>query len=368
MKDTVVQSLVENVYGGSEEEVGVRRIGGVNPFEFHYDNGSIIRLRGMDDGSKALGGEYDMIFVSQAEELSESNWNTLTTRATGRSGVTPYAQILADANPGPPNHFLINRPSLHVIKALHKHNPSIYDQETYKIIPGEELRMEALYALTGIERRRLLDGEWCAAEGLIYNDFLTETHITGKPKEGGPRLLSIDFGHTHPLVCQWWYVDPNDRMTMTREFYCSEVIVEDLARVIQVYTKANHEYITDIICDHDAEDRATLERHLGVSTTPALKGPSSIRAGIDMVKARLRARLNGRPMVQFASNALIHTDPILRDRRWPVSTESEFGVYVWKENQQGDVMDEPKDRDNHGMDAMRYAVSYIDSTTRWGFL
>ena len=335
MKDTVVQSLVENVWGGNEEDVAVRRIGGVNPIEFHYHNGSIIRLRGMDDGSKALGGEYDMIFVSQAEELSESNWNTLCTRATGRSGITPYPQILADANPGPPNHFLINRNSLHVIKALHVHNPTIYDQDTGDMLSESKLRMDALLALTGIERRRLLHGEWCAAEGLIYDDFLTQAHVTPSLPKGKARLLAIDFGFRHPIVCQWWHVDPNDRMTMTREFYYTDFIVEDLARIIQHFTKRGGEYITDIICDHDAEDRATLERHLGMSTTPALKGPNSIRAGIDMVKARLRARLNDKPMLQFHQDALLSVDAVLRERRWPISTENEFGLYAWEGDYSG---------------------------------
>ena len=369
MKDTTVQSLVQGVYGGDEKEVGVTKVGGVNPFEFHYNNGSIIRLRGMDDGSKSLGGEYDIVFVSQAEELSESNWNTLSTRVTGRSGHTPYPQLMADANPGPPNHFLMHRESLVKIKSIHQDNPELYDQETGKITEQGKLRMKPLYALTGIERRRLLEGKWVAAEGIVYDDFDASIHITEDYPVGGERILCIDFGYAHPLVCQWWYVDPNGRMTLTREIYKTNLLVEDLAIMIATITKQNNEWISKIVCDHDPEDRATLERHLGIKTLPATKGPGSVRNGIVMVKERLRPGHDGRPMILIANNALHSVDPVLRERRKPVSTESEFNLYSWKENIRGDVQDEPIKQDDHGLDAMRYIVNHVDGgVTRWKWL
>lgn len=369
MKDTVVQSLVETVYGGDEKEVGVRKIGGTNPAEFHYYNGSKIRLRGMDDGSKALGGEYDAIFVSQAEELSESNWNTLSTRVTGRAGNTPYPQLLADANPGPPTHFLKHRDSLHFIESLHKDNPDLYSQDTGVLLPEGQLRMKNLFALTGVEKDRLLYGIWAAAEGIIYTDFKKEIHVIEDVPEGGERILVIDFGFSHPLVCQWWYQDPNGRLVLTREIFKTSVLVEDLAVMIKDITAENGEWISDIICDHDAEDVATLERHLGRGTTPALKGPDSVRAGISAVKKRLRpSEMDGKPMLQFANDALYEVDPVLRERKAPVSTESEFGSYVWAKSGDGSIKDAPAKKNDHGMDAMRYLVYYLDNTDEWMFI
>ena len=369
MKDTVVHSLVQTVYGGDERNVGVLKIGGANPVEFNYDNGSKIRLRGMDDGSKALGGEYDLIFVSQAEELSESNWNTLTTRVTGRSGKTPFPQLLADANPGPPTHFLMHRESLHKIKSKHIDNPELYCQETKKLLPEGALRMKNLFALTGVERERLLDGIWAAAAGIIYKDFKTDIHITEDVPEGGERLLVIDFGYTHPMVCQWWYHDPNGRLIMTREIYKTHLLPEDLADMITTITAEHGEWISDIICDHDAAGVATLERHLGRGTTPAIKGPGSVNEGITAVKKRLRpSEMDGIPMMLFANDALYEVDPVLRERKAPVSTESEFASYVWAEKQDGSVKDEPKKEHDHGMDAMRYLTYYIDQTDEWIFI
>ena len=361
MKDTVVRSYEEGVLGGDAEGMGVRKIGGVSPFEFHYDNGSIIRLRGMDDGSKSLGAEADLIFVSQAEELSESSWNTISTRVTGRTGNTPYPQLLADANPGPPNHFLMHRETLVKIQSQHKDNPELYDQDTGEITEQGKLRMKPLYALTGIERKRLLEGKWVAAEGIVYDDFDTSLHITEEYPVGGERILCIDWGYEHPLVCQWWYLDPNGRAILTRVIYQTHLLPEDLAIMIAKISKENNEWVSRIICDHDASDVASLERHLKMKTIPAKKGPGSVRAGITMVKKRLRPGHDGKPMLLIAQNALMSVDPVLRERRKPVCTEGEFNLYAWKENIKGDVQDEPIKQDDHGLDSLRYFVTHIDS-------
>ena len=372
MRDTTIRSLVETVYDGSPESFGVQVVGGKNPQEFHYNNGSIIRIRGMDDGSKALGGEYDLIFVSQAEELNESQWNVLSTRATGRAGHTPYPQLLADANPGPPTHFLKHRESLHFIASLHKDNPDLYNQETGLLTEKGKLRMQPLLNLTGVERQRLLEGIWAAAEGIVYDDFRPELHMLSEDEVpvGGERLLVVDFGFTNPLVCQWWYVDPNGRMILTREIYETGLLVEDLAKLIKDITEEHNEVITAIVADHDAEDTATLERHVELPVTAALKGPGSVSAGIGMVKARLRVAADGRPKILFSQNALMGADQRLRATNRPISTEGEFGSYVWKTNGAGDILDEVVKRNDHGMDATRYAVSYVDAEQEldWRFL
>jgi phage terminase large subunit len=64
-------------------------------------------------------------------------------------------------------------------------------------------------------------------------------------------------------------------------------------------------------------------------------------------------------------DALIRTDEELKDAGKPYSTETEFDGYVWDEkanekaNSKKDEL--PVDKDNHGMDAMRYMVAFMDS-------
>ena len=144
----------------------------------------------------------------------------------------------------------------------------------------------------------------------------------------------VDFGFTNPIAAQWWHVDPNGRMIMTREIYETGMLVEDLAGLIKEINEEHNEWLSAIVCDHDAEDRATLERHLGMQTLPALKGQGSVIAGIGMVKARLRVAADGRPKILFAQNAsnenglefkVNEKTDMHRVRVWPLCVENNPG-------------------------------------------
>src|SRR5260370_30833152 len=84
----------------------VRKFGGEKAEWFDYPNGARVWIGGMDNPAKVLSSERDIIYVNQAEELSLGEWETLTTRVTGRAANMPYAQIIGDCNPGSFNHWI----------------------------------------------------------------------------------------------------------------------------------------------------------------------------------------------------------------------------------------------------------------------
>ena len=51
-----------------------------------------------------MSTEYDMIYVQEATELTEDDWEALTTRL--RNGRAPIQQLIADCNPAEPTHWL----------------------------------------------------------------------------------------------------------------------------------------------------------------------------------------------------------------------------------------------------------------------
>jgi phage terminase large subunit len=54
-------------------------------------------------------------------------------------------------------------------------------------------------------------------------------------------------------------------------------------------------------------------------------------------------------------------DESLVEHRKPLSTEQEFEMYVWPKDAGGKTVKEAPIKENdHGMDAMRYAVAYVD--------
>jgi hypothetical protein len=70
------------------------------------------------------------------------------------------------------------------------------------------------------------------------------------------KIRAIDFGYVNPFVCQWWAIDNDGRMFRYRELYMTGRTVKDHADKINLLSSGESYEAT--ICDHDAEDRATL--------------------------------------------------------------------------------------------------------------
>jgi phage terminase large subunit len=116
------------------------------------------------------------------------------------------------------------------------------------------------------------------------------------------------------------------------------------------------------ISDHDASDRATLAED-GISTVAADK---DILQGIEKVQQRLKVKENGKPSIFFLRDSLVEVDESLKARYKPTCTEEEFPGYVFPERKEGKSDDEkPVKVDDHGMDEVRYLVSYVDKTTHF---
>jgi phage terminase large subunit len=329
---------------------------------FEYPNGSILAVAGLDKPGKVMSSEWDIIYVQEATELIDADWEALSTRL--RNGKMPYQQILGDCNPESPSHWLLRRAganSMVMLESHHEDNPLLFDADG-AITPEGERYLSILDALTGVRFLRLRRGLWVAAEGMVYeNSFDRTRNIIDRfpiPPEW-PRYLSIDFGYSNPFVCQWWAEDPDGRLFRYREIYMTQRLVEDHARAIKDLSKwgtpHGDPFPRIIICDHDAEDRATLERHLQLKTTPANK---SVSEGIQSVASRLRAAGDGRTRMALMRDSLVERDMALLDKRLPTCTEEEFESYVWDDSQ--GRREQPMKKYDHGMDAMRYVVATID--------
>lgn len=339
---------------------GVEKFGGENVTHYVYPNGSVLWVIGLDQPGRVLSAGVDFIYVCQAEELVAADWETLTTRVTGREAVTAFPMIFGDCNPGPPGHWIINRPALRVLHSRHEDNPTLYD-EAGAITEQGSRTMRILDALTGVRKERLRFGRWVAAEGVVYEGFERGVHVVPAfviPREWR-RFRAIDFGFTNPFVCQWWAMDPDGRLYLYREIYRTGVLVEDHARAI-VRASAGERYEVTV-ADHDAEDRATLARY-GVHTIPAFK---AITPGIQAVAARLARAADGRARMFVLEGAPLERDRSLAEARRPTCTAEEFEVYSWpKAAASGKPeKEEPVKEHDHGMDAARYLVAHVDRVT-----
>lgn len=331
---------------------GVKAYGGGKPEWFDYPNGARVWVAGLDKAGKVLSSEHDIIFVNQAEELELDDWETLTTRTTGRAGHMPYAQTIGDCNPAWPTHWMYHRPSLRLFYSAHQDNPSLYDPATGEITAQGERTMGVLEKLTGVRRDRLLYGKPSQAEGAVYDEWNAAVHLIDRFEipEDWRRFRVVDFGYTNPFVCQWWAVDGDGRMYRYRELYHTGRTVAEHAK--QIVRLSEGERIENTICDHDAEDRATLAAG-GIPNGAAYK---DVSVGIQAVKGRLKEAGDCKPRIFFLRDSLVETDPSLIEARKPTCTEQEVDAYVWDDKSR---KEQPHKVDDHGVDAMRYAVMYI---------
>lgn len=358
--------------------------GGGKPDWITYPNGSRIILGGLDNPEKVLSSEYDYIFVPQAEELTLHDWEQLKSRNTGRAGNVPYSQMIGDCNPDVPTHWILNRQALTVFHFRHTDNPMLFkrnsrselvlDDEGQPVMTEQgERTMRVLNSLSGVRYKRGVLGLWVGAEGQVYEDFDQQIHVVDsiKPQPYWRKFRVFDFGYNHAFVCQFWALDHDDVLYLWKEIYMTGRTVKQHVEGIRGVPgirqlSYGHDFEANI-CDWDAEDRATLEEMLNIETTAADK---RISTGIEAVQNRLRSGGNGKPRIIFARDAINEIDDELDMKYQPTHTIEEFPAYVWRKLKDGAEQtskdETPVKQADHGMDAMRYMVAYLDGGTQYG--
>jgi phage terminase large subunit len=354
-----MNATVLDVFARQIKADDVRVFGGENVEFYEWPSGSRVYVGGMDRPGRVLSGALDFAYVNQAEELELADWETLSTRTTGRAGVIVPGLLFGDCNPSQASHWILERAksgALHFMESRHEDNPSLYTSDGQLTEQGR-LTMITLDALTGVRFLRLRRGQWVNAEGAIF-EFNPAVHmLDALPfdlSQARRRFRAVDFGFSHPFVCGWFAEDNDGRLYLYRQIYMTGRTVKAHSADIKKYT----EPIEATICDHDAEDMATL-RENGIQTTAAQK---AVTVGIEKVQERLKVAGDGRPRLFIIRGSLVEVDETLVRNKKPIRTEDEFGNYRWKDRSR---KDEPVKEDDHGMDMLRYGVMYRDGSTTW---
>jgi phage terminase large subunit len=122
--------------------------------------------------------------------------------------------------------------ALAFFEQFHKHNPTLYNQETGEITEQGEKTMSVLEQLTGIRRDRGLLNLWVAAEGIVYDTFSLSENVT-EEAEYRPEIeevyWGIDDGYAegggigtpghHPRAVVLAQVMPNGFINIFDEYY-----------------------------------------------------------------------------------------------------------------------------------------------------
>jgi phage terminase large subunit len=338
-QEQVLGSGVYNVvpYGGSK----------FRPGAYIYPNGSQVVVGGMDKSSKVMSAEYDLIYVPEATELTETDGQALTTRL--RHGVMPYQQLLMDCNPAGPQHWInqwCNTGRATRITTTHRDNPILWDRDAQDWTAFGREYMGKLWPLTGSMRKRLLDGIWAGAEGLVYPEYTYEDHVrptidhyrhieTDDPRAvdvtSWRTVLGADIGSRNPTVILTCHIAGDERVHVSRELYRAGMSSADIVAAIDA--EASRVNPATIYIDPSAKMIIDDVRRLGWAVTPA---NNEVAEGIRRVHTAFQRGLT--------------IDPTCGD------TLDEFGMYAYPERARVET-DTPAKEHDHAMDTIRYVIA-----------
>lgn len=199
-------SLTESVLVTFEEEIlpadgmesiaeGVRR---ENRTRYQYPSGTNIVLGGMDRPTKVLSTVWDIVYFNEAIESTQEGWESIASRM-GRPGRDPrFGFLIGDTNPGNPSHWLLSHCAAGRTAywdTTHKANPALHDGRDWTAA-GVRYRTGLEATLTGTRRARLLEGLWAVGEGLWFDGFDLDKHVTETAEfdPAKPVCLAVDPG------------------------------------------------------------------------------------------------------------------------------------------------------------------------------
>ncbi len=311
-----------------------------DPLELRYiPTGQRVLFRGLDNVEKIASttveqGVLCWVWVEEAFEIPrEADFEKLDL-SVPRGEVKPplFKQTTLTFNPWNENHWLKGRffdredPQVLAITTDYRCNEFLDDTDRalYEQMRRNNPRQ---YAVAGL-------GQWGHSEGLVFENWVVEEFSLGNlQREGLRHIFGLDYGYTNdPTAFIAAAVDEADKcLYIYDEHYQTKMLNGDIAAMIM-----RKGYQKERIRADSAEPKSNEDlRRLGIGRIqPARKGPDSVMAGI----ARLQEyRLIVHPRC--------------------VHTAEELAAYCWQSGmREGTFINRPADRDNHLMDALRYAM------------
>lgn len=316
-----------------------------------YPNGSRIVLGGMDASTRVMGADYDVVYVSEATELTLEDYEFLSTRL--RNNRLHFQQFLLDCNPGSPNHFLYRRSqagALNTLKSIHRDNPKFWNDKFQVWTKEGQEYLNRFSSISGIRYKRLFLGEWTIAEGAIFEDYDPQKHIIydNKLPVFSHYIAGMDWGHRDAGVMLVFGITREGQMILVHEVYQTKKTLDwwigEAHNAMLIYKPKK------FICDSQRPENIKAMTLKGIPAYPANK---AWEYGIDIVRQALRTN-----KLKFWHNSLKSADSELKDYMHPYRLTEEIPGYVRKKDSDRPESGLP----DHAIDAMRYAAVEVFQT------
>lgn len=320
---------------------------------FEYGNGSILSYIGIADRKdrerlKSIGraGGVDIAGMEEATEFEEADFNAVSARMRGRAA--DWRQIILATNPSAPTHWIYTRlirggeaAVYYSGAADNPYNPADY--------------LDTLQSLTGVEKKRLADGLWVQASGMVYEDVWDERHSVTDTADyiagNGEVFWAVDDGYSagskYPNG-----IDPRTK-TYTADAHPRVILLCQLRSDGQL-----------VVFDELYRTKTLEEAH--VREAIELGYPMPSYAAVDSSAAQLRGRLHGLNVGTYKATHSVE-EGIKELRRWFAPDRNGFRrvlVHPRCVHLRHEVLSYAYDEQSgkpikafdHGLDALRYLI------------
>lgn len=299
---------------------------------------------GVDDAIPPLGG-------TKGEGVDLDEWMAIGVGRM-RDIMSRVRQIAMTTNPGPSNHWVLDRHREGKLRIVNLEPGSNVDPETGVCpIPADYLKRRS--ELAGVYRARYFHGLWVSAEGLVYSPpFSRNVHGRApaflghfKPARGQHIELWIDWGYDHPacVLFVWRFLT---KYVIFDEIYVREMTAKTLGQhASKKYTGCP---ISRIVSDHSGEHiDSFISSSSRFSRSVWQLAEKEVGVGVQTVLEYLAVDGNGEPSIFLDCDAC-------------PNTAIEFETLPWDTKR-----DRPK-KDSTVKDHAADCVRYGTHTARYG--
>lgn len=315
--------------------------------QLRFRDKTISTLGARDEGSIGAiqGKTFSAVYCDEMALYPESVIDMIDTRLSN-----PHSIGFASMNPSNPTHKL----KQWIDKA--EADPANYYQMHFSLDDNpflqDSYKQRIKRSLSGVFYKRNYLGLWCLAEGAVFDFFDHKLHVVDRPPAAAEYWIAgIDYGTVNAFACvligisTGRYTQTGKRMWVEKEYYW-----DSKAKGRQ---KTNSEYADDvqeflepygvksIFLDPSAEAFQLELRRRGMH---AVHANNDVLNGIQKVTDELRK-----------GNLYICDDC--------PNTIREMQSYVWDPKAAERGRDEPLKKDDHSVDALRYAIASHRVTT-----
>lgn len=287
-------------------------------------NNNLIEFISVDQPQKIRGRKRDILFINEANELDFEDWQQLVFRT--------QEKIILDYNPSDEYHWIYDkvlvRDDVEFYKTTYLDNPFL-EKSIVKEIELLRETDEQYWQIYGL-----------GLKGMSKATIFTYVEVPHVPHDAGLVSYGADAGYTN---------DPSTLVSVYKKDH-NLYIKEHLYRTMMT-TRDLSDHFKEVIENKrspiyfDAAEPRLIDelRRMGHNIQPSLKGRDSINAGIDLLK-------------RYKIHVTSDSDNAIR----------EFRNYKWLEDKTGKLTNKPVDKNNHIIDAVRYATYSIMSRPNFG--